>query len=317
MEKTAIGVDIGGTSIKIGIVKHNGDILHKWEIPTDQQGTSATIVDDICSSIEEKLDERGWKLGDVEGIGVGAPGFIDGETGYVYQAVNIAGWRDVDLKGLFEKRTGLSIRVENDANAAALGENWSGAGNGSRNMVAITLGTGVGCGIIINGKIVDGVNGTAGEIGHITIDPDGIPCNCGRRGCVETITSATGIARQALQVIEKDPTGPLALRFQKAGDITSKDVFSLAAEGDADSQNIVERTTDVLGTVLAGVAAVINPSCIVIGGGVSKAGDRLLEPMKHAFNKYALPRLAEACEIKIARLGNDAGLIGAASLVFK
>ncbi|MDY0396685.1 ROK family glucokinase [Virgibacillus halophilus] len=290
--------------------------MQKWEIPTDQNGTSTSIVDDICSSIEKKLDQYGWGFADVEGIGVGAPGFIDGETGFIYQAVNIAGWRDVDLKGLFKKRTGLPISIENDANAAALGENWAGAGNSALNMAAITLGTGVGGGVIVNGKIVDGVNGTAGEIGHITIDPDGHPCNCGRRGCLETIASATGIARQAMEIVEKVPFSRLADIFHKSNGITAQDVFALAAENDAESQRIIDRTTDVLGRTLASLAAVINPSCIVIGGGVSKANDQLRVPLEQAFRKYALQRLAEVCEIKIAKLGNDAGLIGAASLVF-
>lgn len=315
LSQIRIGVDIGGTSIKIGLVEDTGAILEKWEIPTNQAGTSEIIVNEICDSIGAKLEKYGWTFRDAAGIGVGAPGFVDGKTGFVYEAVNIAGWRNVPLGELFTKRTGLPVFVENDANAAALGENWVGAGNQAENMVAVTLGTGVGGGIIANGKILDGVNGTAGEIGHITIDPHGYPCNCGRRGCLETITSATGIARQAMENIAKDPDSGLAEYYRMNGGVTAKVVFSRAAQGDANCQEIVEHTTDVLGKALANLAIIVNPSCMVIGGGVSKSRDQLLQPLKHAFSKYALPRVSEVCEIKLAQLGNDAGLIGAASLV--
>ncbi|MFS0672811.1 ROK family glucokinase [Ornithinibacillus sp. 179-J 7C1 HS] len=309
-----VGVDIGGTTVKIGLLKDSGEIMKKWEIDTKKSTDGTTVINDIWESVLVKLNELAIDLNDVLGIGIGAPGFIDGEKGYVYEAVNI-GWQEFKLSDYMSRKTGLPVFVENDANIAVLGENWLGAGNLASDIIAVTLGTGVGGGLIAGGKILNGVNGTAGEIGHITVEPDGHSCNCGRRGCLETICSATGIVRQAKKYIEEDSTSKLAQLEKKNGAITAKDVFELAAVGDKDSIQIVQHTADVLGFVLANLAVTINPSKIVIGGGVSKAGDLLLQPIKNSFTKYALPRTSEACEIRIAELGNDAGIIGAAYLV--
>lgn len=307
-----IGVDIGGTSIKIGVLDQHGTIQCKWEIPTSTANNGATIVQDIWGSISHKLESSEMKQ--IIGIGIGAPGFIDGATGFVYEAVNI-GWKNLHLAKQFSEIANLPVFVENDANIAVLGENWKGAGNQSENLIALTLGTGVGGGIIANGTILNGVNGTAGEIGHITVDPDGYPCNCGKNGCLETIASATGIVRQAMERVKANTNSKLATYLQQSGTITSKDVFSLARESDPDCQAILERTGDVLGYAIASLATVINPSAILIGGGVSKAGDQLLSIINTAFHQYALPRVSEVCALKIAQLGNDAGIIGAAYLV--
>lgn len=247
-------------------------------------------------------------------MGVGAPGFIDGETGFVYQAVNI-GWRDFPLAEHFQKISQLPVYVANDANVAALGENWQGAGQQASNLLAVTLGTGVGGGVIVGGEIVSGENGTGGEIGHITVDTEGEACNCGRIGCLETITSATGIVRQAMKKIEDHPSSDLANYYQETGTLTSKDIFDRAKSGDTLSQDIVDHTADILGFVISNIATVINPSKILIGGGVSKAGAGFIEQIGNQFNKYALGRISSICEVTAAKLGNDAGLIGAASLV--
>lgn len=316
MGKICIGVDIGGTSIKMGLVDTNGAIQHKWEIETNKAEHGKFIVQEVWSSIENELNNRGVEHASLLGIGIGAPGFIDSKNAYVFEAVNI-GWKNVDLGTQFQEISNLPTYLENDANVAVLGENWQGAGNNADNVIAITLGTGVGGGIIANGEIIDGANGTAGEIGHMTIDPNGLPCNCGRKGCLETIASATGFAKQGLEMAIQDPAGMLAAHYQKTGHITAKDIFDFAADGDQGSMKIIDRTTDLLGLTIANLATVLNPSKVLIGGGVSKAGNQLVEPIREAFQSYALTRTAAACEMKVAQLGNDAGLIGAAYLVLQ
>lgn len=314
MEKIIIGVDIGGTTVKIGFINDYGEILNKWEIPTNKSNAGMSIINDIWQSIYLQLTDLHLTTDIILGIGVGAPGFIDGDNGFVYEAVNI-GWENFELAKQLKDKSGLPVFVGNDANIAVLGENWKGAGKQARNVIAITLGTGVGGGIIANGMILNGENGMAGEIGHTTIDPQGHNCNCGRKGCLETIASATGIARQAMDKLENNPTSTLAAHYRKTGAITAKDVFDLAGNGDADCKDIIHNTADTLGLFIANMGTTINPSKVLIGGGVSKAGDQLLIEIKNAFDKYALPRVSDICEIKIAQLGNDAGIIGGAFFV--
>ncbi|WP_226035025.1 ROK family glucokinase [Aquibacillus saliphilus] len=311
-----IGVDIGGTTIKIAIVNNDGQISSKWEIPTNKDNDGVSIPEDIWASIQSKLENSHIDKSSINGIGAGAPGFIDSETGNVALAVNI-GWKDFELGSKLKALSGLPVFVDNDANIAALGENWKGAGNLAEYLIAITLGTGVGGGIITNGKVISGFNGTAGEIGHLTVKPGGAPCNCGRNGCLETIASATGIVRQAIDIINTDVNSLLKDHYQAHGDITAKDVFDKAKLGDAYAIKIVNNVTDVLGLAIANAATLINPSKIVIGGGVSKAGDQLLKPLRESFTNYALPRISEECEFVSAQLGNDAGVIGGAFLVKK
>lgn len=315
-EDLLIGVDIGGTTVKIAIISKQGDLMTKWEIPTNLDNKGENVPNDIWLSIKSKLSELDIEKERCAGMGVGAPGFIEPETGKVAIAVNI-GWKDFQLKEILEQLSGLNVYVDNDANIAALGENWKGSGNQVENMLAVTLGTGVGGGIISNGQIVSGANGTGAEIGHITVEKDGAPCNCGRNGCLETVTSATGIVRQAEELIAEDKSSNLKKRKEKNGAITTKDIFELANEGDTDSKALLNHVFDVLGYTLATIAIVINPEKIVIGGGVSKAGNALLEPLKQAFEKYTLPRTNEACEFVIAELGNDAGVYGGAYLVLQ
>lgn len=314
MDNVLIGVDIGGTTVKIGFFTEEGLILDKYEIPTNKNSKGVQIIPDIVQSINGKIKDLSLSKKTIMGIGVGAPGFIVGESGMVEEGVNI-GWKVVNLGSELGGQLQLPVFVENDANLAALGENWMGSGNQSRNFVAITLGTGVGGGIIANGQLLSGVNGTAGEIGHITVDPNGYPCNCGKNGCLETVASATGIAKQAMEIIGVKPLSNLGKHFKEHGRITAKDVFDLASAGDQDCLQIIVRTGDVLGLVLSNIATIVNPSKIVIGGGVSKAGKPLLDAIKHSFTIYALERLTRVCDIDTAQLGNDAGIYGAAYLV--
>lgn len=309
-----IGVDIGGTTVKIAIIDNNGEINSKWEIPTRTESEGAHVPTDIWNSIEEKIEILKINKDRIKGIGAGAPGFVDPTTGVVSVAVNI-GWKNFDLGKQLEELSSLPVHVDNDANIAALGENWKGSGALAENLIAITLGTGVGGGIIANGKVINGANGTAGEIGHLTVEIGGAPCNCGRQGCLETVASATGIVRQAKEIIKAGHDTVLKSLLEKNGDLTSKDVFDAADKGDEQAEQLIVKVTDVLGLAIANTATVVNPSKVVIGGGVSKAGDQLLVPLKDAFNQHALARISEACEFTIAELGNDAGVYGGAYLV--
>lgn len=314
MVKFIIGLDIGGTSVKIGFIDEQGEVMEKWSIPTNKENEGVSIVSDITHSITGKLNALQMDKQKLIGIGAGAPGFIDVSTGFVYEAVNI-GWQNFDLAGELQENFGVPVFISNDANVAVLGENWKGAGRRVRNVIAVTLGTGVGGGIIANGQILGGVNGTAGEIGHITVQPGGYTCNCGRKGCLETIASATGILRQAKDQIRLHPQSDMAAYYREQGDITTKDIFELAGKGEKLSAQILQYTFDLLGRVIANIGLVINPSKILIGGGVSLAGEPMLRMVSNAFEKYALPRVYDVCEVKIAQLGNDAGIIGAAFLV--
>ncbi|MFC0522615.1 ROK family glucokinase [Pontibacillus salicampi] len=309
-----IGIDIGGTTVKIAFVTYKGDILHKWEIPTDKEEGAIGIVPDIAASIEEQLIAQSLQSKDFAAIGVGAPGFIDVESGIVHEAVNI-GWKNYHLSEKLQEATGFKVWVENDANLAALGENWKGSGDQAQHMLAVTLGTGVGGGIIANGQLLHGSNGTVAEIGHMTVETENpLPCNCGKDGCLETVASASGIAKIATLEIKDGKSTKLSSILDRQGSITARDVFQAASEEDQVAQDVLAYVIDHLGRAVANLAIALNPSKIVIGGGVSKAGDQLLLPLRAAFDRYALTRTSQAVEFEIASLGNDAGVIGAAYL---
>ncbi|WP_066190847.1 ROK family glucokinase [Gracilibacillus timonensis] len=314
MKNIIIAIDIGGTTVKIGVISHFGQIIKKWEVNSDKSNNSIHIIDNVWDSILKQLSKMNMEQDNVIGIGIGAPGFVDNKAGLVYEAVNL-GWEMFDLKEKFREKTDLPIFVENDANLAALGENWLGAGESAENLIAVTLGTGVGSGVIANGKILNGCNGTAGEIGHVIVDQQGYLCNCGRVGCLDTIASASGIVRVAEEYIQRNPNSQLARMKQQKHDLEAKDVFDIAKKGEEVSYKIIKRALDILGQALAYSASVINPSRILIGGGLSKAGDFLLDMLKENFTKYALPRIGNQCEVLLAKLGNDAGIIGAAYIV--
>lgn len=310
-KKWVVGVDLGGTTIKMAFVNVYGELIDKWEIVTNLEDQGKYIVTDIAKSIDQKLQEHGQTKEKLIGIGMGAPGPVDGDTGLVYEAVNL-GWKNYPLKNLLEVETSLPAVVDNDANIAAIGEMWKGAGNGAKNLICVTLGTGVGGGVIANGQIVRGANGAAGEIGHITSVPEGgAPCNCGKTGCLETIASATGIVRLAK---EKLATSETDSSLRKLETITAKDVLDAAKENDRLALEVVEEVFFHLGLALANAANALNPEKIVIGGGVSKAGNWLAERVTEYFKRFAFPRVAESASIVIATLGNDAGVIGGAWL---
>ncbi|MBM0064371.1 ROK family glucokinase [Alkalicoccobacillus gibsonii] len=310
-EQWLAGIDIGGTTVKLSFITEDGAILEKWEIPTNTDQGGVMVVQDIGKSIQEKLSTLGKGIDQLGAAGVGAPGFLEMETGFVYEAINI-GWKDFALKEELEKQLGIPVSVDNDANIAALGEMWQGAGDGARDVLFITLGTGVGGGVISNGQILHGANGMAGELGHITSIPEGgRPCNCGKTGCLETVSSATGIVQLALEFLPQHPESSLKA-FEQEGTLSARAVIEQADAGDACATAVVEKSMYYLGFAIANLANTLNPSRIVIGGGVSKGGQTLLNPLNDTYSKFVLKRVKEAADIKIAELGNDAGIVGAA-----
>lgn len=310
-EQWLVGIDIGGTTVKLAFVSKEGTILNKWEIPTNTEQGGAMVVQEITASIQAKLVELGKSMDHLDAAGVGAPGFLEMETGFVYEAINI-GWKDFALKEELEIALNIPVAVDNDANLAALGEMWKGAGDGAQDVLFITLGTGVGGGVISNGQILHGANGMAGELGHITSIPEGgRPCNCGKTGCLETVSSATGIVQLALEFLPEYPDSSL-VPFKQEGTLTAREVFVHAEACDACATAIVEKSMYYLGFAIANLANTLNPSRIVIGGGVSKGGQTLLNPLNDTYSKFVLKRVKEAADIKIAELGNDAGIVGAA-----
>ena len=315
MDKWLVGIDLGGTTIKLAFVNFDGEIQNKWEIRTDTSNQGENIVNDITNTLNEKLIELGKNKDDLVGVGIGAPGPINPLNGSVFEGVNL-GWKDYPLRELLSEASQLPVYIENDANIAALGEMWKGAGTGSKDLVCITLGTGVGGGVIVNGSLVQGVSGAAGEIGHTQVVlHNGYDCNCGKAGCLETVASATGIVRVAMEEIKENADSALYQIFEEAGSLSAEDVTASAYEGDRYALKVLDQVSQYLGLALANVANVLNPEKIVIGGGVSKAGSILLDNIRLYFEKYAFERVRKSTSIAMATLGNDAGVIGAAWLV--
>ena len=316
-EKWLVGVDLGGTTTKIAFLSKYGELLHKWEIPTDKSENGKNIIVNIAKAIDQKLEELDQSRDKLVGIGMGAPGPVDTAKGIIYEAVNLGWDNNTPLKDLLEVETGLHAVIDNDANCAALGEMWKGAGDGAKDIVCVTLGTGVGGGVITNGDIVHGVKGAGGEIGHITVVPEGgYQCNCGKTGCLETVASATGVVRLAnekLNATEQEST--LRALRDSHGSISAKDIFDAARDQDGLALAVIDQLAFYLGLSLANLGNGLNPEKIVIGGGVSKAGDILLQPVVKFFKQFSFPTVRTSTHLSIATLGNDAGVIGAAWLV--
>lgn len=309
MSKYVFGVDVGGTTVKLGLFDVNGELLDKWEIPTRTEDSGSKILPDVADSIEKKIAEKELDRADVAGVGLGAPGPIDGE-GVVHKAVNL-GWGVFSIKDTLSDLLKLPVMAGNDANVAALGEMWKGGGQGHKNLVAVTLGTGVGGGIIVEGKILTGSVGAGGEIGHIHVeDQETEACNCRNFGCLEQYTSATGIVRLAKRRLLQDDK-PSAIRKEN---ISAKTVFDAVKDGDEVAIQVAEQFGEYLGKGLATIAGVLNPEIFVIGGGVSKAGEILFDYIIPPFKRTAFHGCQNA-EFALATLGNDAGIYGAAKLV--
>ena len=306
------GVDIGGTTVKIGLFNVEGELLDKWEITTRTDEGGKYILGDIADSVNAKIEEKAIDKNDVAGIGMGVQGPVR-DDGTVIKCVNL-GWGIFNVAEELSNLTGLPVKAGNDANMAALGEMWQGGGKGHENIVMVTLGTGVGGGIIINGKMISGVNGAGGEIGHMTINNDETEfCNCGKKGCLEQYASATGIVRMA-KIALNESDRPSKLREVQY--ISAKEIFDQAKTGDDLAMELVDELGNKLGLALAQVSCVVDPEVFVIGGGVSRAGDILINAVKAAYQKYAF----HACKgtgFELATLGNDAGMYGGAYLATK
>lgn len=311
MKKYAFGVDIGGTTVKIGLFETTGSIAEKWEIPTRKENGGSFILGDIASSMRDCLDRNSISKEEIEGIGIDVPGPVIRGT-IVNKCVNL-GWGVLDIGREITELTGVTnVKAANDANAAALGEMWQGGGKGYRNVVMITLGTGVGAGVILDGKIVPGSFGAAGEVGHLTMNKnETYACGCGKKGHLEQYASATGIVRKAQELLDQTDT-PSMLRDVPY--MSSREVFDCAKQGDGLSLEIVDFVGDVLGTACASISAVIDPEIYVIGGGVSKAGDILIDTIQKHFTAYAF-HASENAKFALASLGNDAGMYGAVKQV--
>lgn len=309
MGKYIFGIDVGGTSVKMGLFDMAGMVIDKWEIPTRTENGGERILPDIADSINQKIAEKQYLKEDIAGIGIAVPGPVDA-AGVVNKAVNL-GWGVTPVKETMERLCGVSTVVGNDANVAALGEMWKGGGQGYTSLVLVTLGTGIGGGVIVDGRLVTGAGGAGGEIGHMHVmDGEEEACNCGCKGCLEQYGSATGIVRLAKRYLAKSDK-PSVLRNV---DITAKAVFDAVGEGDEAAKEIAGEFGEILGKGMAMIASVLNPAAFVVGGGVSKAGDVLFEYIRPSFERYVFPGAKDA-KFVLATLGNDAGIYGSAKLV--
>lgn len=313
MKQYCFGIDVGGTTIKIGFFKTDGEMIDKWEVNTRTENAGENILADICQALEEKLEKEKISPDEIEGIGIGLPGPVLAD-GTVLQCVNL-GWGTFNVeKQLSDMFHGMKVKAGNDANVAALGEAWKGGGKDYNDIVMITLGTGVGGGVVINGKILTGYNGGAGEIGHMHIqDGEAEQCNCGGHGCLEQYASATGVVRLAKRYMAAhDDT-----KMNEFGDsITAKDVFDLAKAGDKGAVSVAGQMGEYLGTAMSHIAVTINPQAFIIGGGVSKAGQYLIDVVNSTYRETCFSACGKAA-VHLAELGNDAGMYGAAALVVK
>ena len=309
--KYCFGVDIGGTTVKMGLLEEEGKIVDKWEITTDTSEEGKAILPNVAASIENKMKEHGLTKEDIIGVGAGVPAPVTAE-GIVNGSANL-GWNYKEVKKELEELTGMKACIGNDANVAALGEMWKGGGVGEKNVIMVTLGTGVGGGVIINGKVLVGANGAGGEIGHLCVNyEEKDKCGCGNCGCLEQYASATGIVRLAKKKLGQE-LRPTILTKE---DVTAKDVFDAVKAGDETAKEIAVEFGRYLGYALANLAAVLDPAVIVIGGGVSKAGEVLIPYIREPFMERAFFANRNV-KFALATLGNDAGICGAAKLVLE
>ena len=313
MKKYCFGIDVGGTTVKMGLFTTEGELLDKWEIPTRKEDGGAYILNDVAASVEAKLAEKNIAKEDVAGAGIGVPGpTLD--TGYVSICVNL-GWKDKNPANELSELLSIPVKAGNDANVAALGEMWKGGGEGYLDVVLLTLGTGVGGGIIINGELAPSHRGVGGELGHITVNPDEeATCNCGNHGCLEQYASATGVVRIANKLLAASKEES-SLRTLET--VTAKDVFDAAKAGDHLAVEAVEVLGKYLGLVVANVALTVDPDVFVIGGGVSKAGQVLIDVITKYYHNFAKIIGDNKAKVVLAKLGNDAGIYGAARMVLK
>ena len=304
------GVDLGGTTVKIAFFDEQGTMISKWEIPTVTAGGGKQILPDIAASIRQYIEQKTIDPATVIGVGIGVPGPVSSK-GVVNKCINL-GWGVFNIAEELSNLVGFPVKAGNDANVAALGEFWKGGGKGCNNMVFVTLGTGVGGGIVVEGNLLHGAHGSGAEIGHLVLNRDEtIPCNCGKRGCVEQYCSATGIVRMAKEAMAKVTE---LSRLHRADPLTCKDIFDCGKAGDPLATQVLDQYYAYLGEFLANVCCVVDPDVVVLGGGVSKAGQVLLDGTLPHFRKHAFHACSHV-RFALASLGNDAGAYGAFKLV--
>ena len=316
MKEYAFGIDLGGTTAKVGLFTTSGALLEKWEVPTDTSNAGEHILENLADAIHAKMAEKEIPSEQVEGVGIGVPGPVLDSRIVPIICANLGGWGErnvsAQLSGLLD---GMKVLVGNDANVAALGEIWMGTAKGCRSAVMVTLGTGVGGGVIVNGKVIDGTHGAGGEIGHITVDRhETAACGCGKHGCLEQYASATGVVRIANKLLAASKEES-SLRTLET--VTAKDVFDAAKAGDHLAVEAVEVLGKYLGLVVANVALTVDPDVFVIGGGVSKAGQVLIDVITKYYHNFAKIIGDNKAKVVLAKLGNDAGIYGAARMVLK
>lgn len=306
-----VGVDLGGTKILTALADLQGKILAKTKLPTKAEESVGAVIKRIVNSIKQVIKEVEVKKREVQAIGVGCPGPLNVKEGIIYNAPNL-GWQDVNIKKLLQSKIDVPILIENDANAAALGEKWFGAGRGKDNLIYMTVSTGIGGGIIINRKLYHGANDSAGEIGHMIIDPDSnVKCGCRDQGCWEALASGTAIEKLGQEALKSGRTSLMREMITEIEEIDGALVTKAAAKGDEVALEIMEQVTNYLGVGVVNLVNVLNPEMIIVGGGVSNAGEMILKPIKEIVAKRALEAPAKEVKIVPAQLGSEVGVMGA------
>ena len=317
-----IGIDLGGTNLKAGIVDKQGKILHRLSIKTNNNAAPETIsdqifglIDEIIKSFQSTTAGAGLKstTPDILGIGLGSPGLIDKKSETILFSPNLPLWRNIPIKHMISERFHVPCVLENDANAAAWGEKWAGAGKDVDSLVMITLGTGIGGGVVINNKLWRGAHNVAGEVGHMVIQMNGPKCSCGNYGCIEAYASATGMVRRFKESLKSGVPSSL----KNTGEITAKTINDAALQGDKASLDIIQETGRYLGIALVNIMHILNPEMIVLAGGMTGSGDLLMNPIKQVISQGAFEASYKDTYIVFSKLGNDAGIIGAAGCLLK
>ncbi|MGH2404996.1 MAG: ROK family protein [bacterium] len=314
MAEFVVGVDLGGTKILTALVDTEGRVVARVREATPQAGLDA-VLEVVVGTVRRVLKDAGVEASAIRGIGVGAPGPADPASGVVFDPPNLPGWHEVPLAAILGARLAVRTYVENDANAAALGERWAGAGRGVDDLIYMTISTGIGGGLILNGRLFHGVSGTAGEVGHMVIDPAGPRCPCGRTGCLEALASGTSIARHARAAVASGRPTTLSTVAPEA--LTAADVARAARDGDPLATELFGRAARYVGIGVANLVNLLNPAMVIIGGGVTKAGDLLFAPVRRIVLDEAFPRPAAAVRIVPAALGDDVGAVGAAAVALE
>lgn len=313
-ERVVLGLDLGGTNMVGAALTADGELLARCKIPTEAEGGPIHVIDRMATCLSDVLSQSGRPREDVLAAGIGSPGPLNPETGVVYTTPNLPGWKEVHVADELHKRLGIPVFVDNDANSAAYGEYWLGAGREFKDVICLTLGTGIGGGIILNNELLHGVDGSAAEIGHMTIEMNGRKCGCGNHGCLEAYASATGIVNRTRDAIQSGEKTVLTQMVPDLSKLTSKDVSTAMEQGDDLARRIIVETGEILGVGIATLVNLLNPQVVVLCGGVSAVGEPLFEPIRRTVKKRAFEVPAARARIVPSELGDDAGVIGAAGV---